>query len=812
MNQISFKNLLPHITAIIIFILTTLIYVNPVLSGKKLKQGDIVNYRGISKEIKDFRAKTGEEPLWTNSMFGGMPAYQISMEYKSNLVKKIDKIFRLGLPRPADYIFLNFIGFYILLLVLGVNPWLSIVGAFAYTFSSYFFIILDAGHNSKAHAIAYMAPVIAGVLLTYKKKYILGAAITLLFVSLEIAANHLQITYYLIFILLFIGIAELIHSIKNKQLTHFFKATGLLFIVAILAVGPNITNILLTNQYSKDSIRGKSELTTNIENKTSGLDKDYATQWSYGKQETLTLMIPNAKGGSSGYLGEDIKNLDGVPQNFKQIIAQQNHYWGNQPFTSGPVYVGAIIFFLFILGLLIIKTRLKWVILAATLLSIFLSWGHNMMWFSDIFFHYVPGYNKFRTVSMTLVIAELCIPLLAMLTVQKIINTPSILKNKKKEFYIAFGLTGGLAFLFYLLPSTFFNFISTNELTTFTAQKTSYPQSAGQIDIFLNALETVRINIFKADTLRSMFLIIISGALLYFFANNKIKTPVLITILGVLIVLDMWGIDKRYLNDDKFDVARKIEHPFTASRADKQILQDTDPDFRVFNMTVSPFNDASTSYFHKSIGGYHGAKLRRYQDVIEHHISNNNTDVLNMLNTKYFILADKNRQPYAQYNSEALGHVWFVSNYVFVEDADHEIDALNNFKPDSTVIIDKRFKSMIDSVSISTTPNGTITLQSYAPNKLVYTSNTPNNQIAVFSEIYYKDGWNAYVDDELHPYFRANYILRGMVIPKGKHTIIFKFEPQLYTTGESIAMVSSILLILLVVAGFAYELMPKKQQ
>lgn len=812
MNQISFKNLLPHITAIIIFILTTLIYVNPVLSGKKLKQGDIVNYRGMSKEIKDFRAKTGEEPLWTNSMFGGMPAYQISMEYKSNLVKKIDKIFRLGLPRPADYIFLNFIGFYILLLVLGVNPWLSIVGAFAYTFSSYFFIILDAGHNSKAHAIAYMAPVIAGVLLTYKKKYILGAAITLLFVSLEIAANHLQITYYLIFILLFIGIAELIHSIKNKQLTHFFKATGLLFIVAILAVGPNITNILLTNQYSKDSIRGKSELTTNIENKTSGLDKDYATQWSYGKQETLTLMIPNAKGGSSGYLGEDIKNLDGVPQNFKQIIAQQNHYWGNQPFTSGPVYVGAIIFFLFILGLLIIKTRLKWVILAATLLSIFLSWGHNMMWFSDIFFHYVPGYNKFRTVSMTLVIAELCIPLLAMLTVQKIINTPSILKTKKKEFYIAFGLTGGLAFLFYLLPSTFFNFISTNELTTFTAQKTSYPQSAGQIDIFLNALETVRINIFKADTLRSMFLIIISGALLYFFANNKIKTPVLITILGVLIVLDMWGIDKRYLNDDKFDVARKIEHPFTASRADKQILQDTDPDFRVFNMTVSPFNDASTSYFHKSIGGYHGAKLRRYQDVIEHHISNNNTDVLNMLNTKYFILADKNRQPYAQYNSEALGHVWFVSNYVFVEDADHEIDALNNFKPDSTVIIDKRFKSMIDSVSISTTPNGTITLQSYAPNKLVYTSNTPNNQIAVFSEIYYKDGWNAYVDDELHPYFRANYILRGMVIPKGKHTIIFKFEPQLYTTGESIAMVSSILLILLVVAGFAYELMPKKQQ
>ena len=812
MNQISFKNLLPHITAIIIFILTTLIYVNPVLSGKKLKQGDIVNYRGMSKEIKDFRAKTGEEPLWTNSMFGGMPAYQISMEYKSNLVKKIDKIFRLGLPRPADYIFLNFIGFYILLLVLGVNPWLSIVGAFAYTFSSYFFIILDAGHNSKAHAIAYMAPVIAGVLLTYKKKYILGAAITLLFVSLEIAANHLQITYYLIFILLFIGIAELIHSIKNKQLTHFFKATGLLFIVAILAVGPNITNILLTNQYSKDSIRGKSELTTNIENKTSGLDKDYATQWSYGKQETLTLMIPNAKGGSSGYLGEDIKNLDGVPQNFKQIIAQQNHYWGNQPFTSGPVYVGAIIFFLFILGLLIIKTRLKWVILAATLLSIFLSWGHNMMWFSDIFFHYVPGYNKFRTVSMTLVIAELCIPLLAMLTVQKIINTPSILKTKKKEFYIAFGLTGGLAFLFYLLPSTFFNFISTNELTTFTAQKTSYPQSAGQIDIFLNALETVRINIFKADTLRSMFLIIISGALLYFFANNTIKTPVLITILGVLIVLDMWGIDKRYLNDDKFDVARKIEHPFTASRADKQILQDTDPDFRVFNMTVSPFNDASTSYFHKSIGGYHGAKLRRYQDVIEHHISNNNTDVLNMLNTKYFILADKNRQPYAQYNSEALGHVWFVSNYVFVEDADHEIDALNNFKPDSTVIIDKRFKSMIDSVSISTTPNGTITLQSYAPNKLVYTSNTPNNQIAVFSEIYYKDGWNAYVDDELHPYFRANYILRGMVIPKGKHTIIFKFEPQLYTTGESIAMVSSILLILLVVAGFAYELMPKKQQ
>ncbi|MEA3504286.1 MAG: YfhO family protein [Bacteroidota bacterium] len=809
MNRINFKELLPHIIAITLFLLATLIYVNPVLSGKKVKQGDIVNYRGMSKEITDFRTETGEEPLWTNSMFSGMPAYQISMKYKSNLVKKIDKIFRMSLPRPADYIFLNFIGFYILLLVLGVNPWLSIVGAFAYTFSSYFFIILEAGHNTKAHAIAYMAPVIAGVLLTYKRKYILGGALTLLFVSLEIVTNHLQITYYLLYILIFIGIAEFVYNFRNKQLPHFFKATAILFAAAIIAIGPNITSLLLTQEYSTDTIRGKSELTSNNENKTSGLDKDYATQWSYGKQETLTLMIPNAKGGGSGYMGQSPESLTDTPQQYQQIIAQQNHYWGNQPFTSGPVYVGAIIFFLFILGLLILETRLKWALLAATLLSIFLSWGHNMMWFTDFFLDYIPIYNKFRTVSMTLVIAELCIPLLGILAVQRIIDNPEIISKKRKQFFIALGLTGGVSIILYLLPDTFLTFLSERELTAFASQKASNPQSAGQIDIFLDALETARINIFQKDTLRSLFFILVSGGSLYLFSIKKIKTPVLITLLGLFIVIDMWSIDKRYLNNDNFESARKVENPFSASRADKVILQDNDPNFRVYNLTVSPFNDASTSFFHKSIGGYHGAKLRRYQELIDHHITKNNPNVLNMLNTKYFIVPDNNRQPHAQYNPNALGHAWFVNNYRIVENADQEIEALNNFNADSTAVIDKRFKTFVDGVTISSTDNATITLKSYAPNKLIYSSNTTQEQLAVFSEIYYKNGWNAYIDGELQPHFRVNYVLRSMVIPKGTHTIEFKFEPQLYTTGENIALGTSILLILLVVGGLGFEVRKK---
>ena len=806
MSTIDFKKFTPYIAAILIFLLIALIYMNPVLSGKKVQQGDISNWKGMSKEIRDFRSETGEEPLWTNSMFGGMPSYQISTKYHNNLVKEIDDVLKLGLPRPADFLWLNMLGFFILLIVMGVNPWLSIVGAIAYAFSSYFFIIIEAGHNTKAHAMTYMAPVLAGVILTYRGKYILGGVLTLLFVSLQVSTNHLQITYYLIIILVILGIAELIYHIKEKQLAHFFKATGLLFVVAAIAVGPNITNILLTQQYSKHSIRGQSELSTNKDNRTSGLDKDYATRWSYGKEETFTLMIPNTKGGASGMIGQEKDNLEGVDnQRLKQIIGQQNHYWGNQPFTSGPVYVGAIVVFLFILGLFIVKGRLKWVLLAATVLSIFLAWGDNMMWFTNFWLENVPGYNKFRTVSMTLVIAELCMPVLAFMALYKIYKNPGIIKEKRREFLIALGLTAGVSLILYLIPQTFFDFLSEQEVRMFNQQKNSQPQYANQINMILEELKSVRVEIFKADAIRSFFFIILGSGLVYLYSLQKIKPKYLILGLGLLITIDMWAVNKRYLNNDDFVNERVVENPYQPTRADKQIMKDDDPNFRVFNTTVSTFNDASTSYFHKSIGGYHGAKLRRYQELIEYHISQQNQSVLNMLNTKYFIVKGNDGKPVAQRNPGALGNAWFVENYQIVENADEEINALADFNSDKTAFVDRRFKEHLEGKSFEKDTTASITLTSYDPNHLVYKSNTSKEQLAVFSEIYYPHGWHAYIDGEPADHFRVNYVLRAMVVPEGEHKIEFKFEPDLYYTGENIALASSILLIILVIGVLYLE-------
>lgn len=805
MKMLSGKQWLPYPAAIIIFLVISLVYMSPVLSGKKIKQGDISQWKGMSKEIRDFRQETGEEPLWTNSMFGGMPAYQISVKYTNNLIKDVDRILRLGLPRPADYVFLTMLGFFILLLAFRVNPWLSIVGAIAFAFSSYFFIILEAGHNSKAHAIAYMAPVIAGVYLTYRGKFILGSALTLLFVALEVSTNHLQITYYLIIILLALGIAELIHHIRHNEFPKFLKATGLLLVAGLLAVGPNITNILLTNEYSPYTIRGESELTENQDNKTSGLDKDYATQWSYGIQETVSLMIPNVKGGGTGMIGNKVDDLSGVDRQWRQAIQQQNAYWGNQPFTSGPVYVGAVIFFLFILGLFIVRNHLKWALLAVTILSVMLAWGHNMMWFTDFFLEYIPGYNKFRTVSMTLVIAELAIPTLAMMTLYQLYHDREKLKRKQKQFFIALGLTAGLALIFYITPTTFFDFFSSQEVRAFDQQQTNQPQYADQIAVFTEQLKQVRIDIFRADTLRSIFFILIAGGLLFLYSRKMLKSGGLIAAVGFLVLIDMWPVNKRYLNDDHFVSKSRVERPFQASGADKQIMADADPNFRVYNIAVNTFNDASTSHFHKSIGGYHGAKLRRYQELIDYHIKENNMAVLNMLNTKYFIVQGENGRPQAQRNPDALGNAWFVENYQMVEDADEEIAALSSFNPEQTAIVDKQFSDALQGFSSPENPSGSIELVDYQPNQLRYESQSPQKQLAVFSEIYYPKGWKAYIDGAPAEHFRVNYVLRAMVIPKGDHTIEFKFEPNSYYTGETIALITSILVILIVLGGLGYE-------
>ena len=823
MENFQLKKSMPYIVGILIFVLITMIYFNPLIQGKKLKQTDITNFKGMSKEIVDFRDKTGDEALWTNSMFGGMPAYQISVKYKNNFVRFFDKIFQLNLPHPASLVFLYFLGFFILLIVLKVDPWLCIVGAIAFAFSSYFFIIIEAGHNSKAHAIGYMAPVLAGIILAFRGRYVLGGILTALFLALELKAGHPQITYYLLLIVIILGIFELINTIKEKTYPVFFKAMGFLLIAAILAVLTVSTNLWATYEYGKETIRGKSELTSDKENRTSGLDKDYATAWSYGISESFSLMIPNAKGGASGVLGNNKKAMEKVDRQFKRPVAQQNHYWGDQPFTSGPVYAGAIIIFLFILGLFIVKGRLKWILLTATILSLLLSWGKNFMPFTEFFLDYVPGYNKFRAVSMTLVIAELCIPLLAILAVNKIIKDPGIIKKLKNKFLIALGLTGGLSLIFYLLPETFFGFLSQVEIDQFDKYRQG-GSNAQQLDLFMANLESARISIFRSDAIRSFFFIIFGAAAVWLFSIKKISKNIFILILGVLFLADLVPISHRYLNNDNFVRKSKVDKPFQASIADQEIIKDTDPNYRVLNMAVSTFNDASTSYFHKSIGGYHGAKLRRYQELIEHNITveqqkliaifsgninyNKVTEglsklsVLNMLNTKY-IIVNPAQAPIR--NIFAYGNAWLVDNFVIAENADKEIDLLNKYNLKQSAVVDKRFEQQLTGYQFGIDSTASIKLTNYKPNELKYQFNSIKNQLVVFSEIYYEKGWNAYVDGKPTPHFRADYVLRAMIIPAGEHNVVFKFEPKVYNVGEKVSLISSILLILLLIGGLYYE-------
>ncbi|OQX76258.1 MAG: hypothetical protein B6D64_10210 [Bacteroidetes bacterium 4484_276] len=815
MRKLNFSNILPYLVAIIIFILIATIYFSPVLEGKKLKPNDVTNFKGMSKEIVDFREKTGEEPLWTNSMFGGMPAYQISTEYNGNLMRYVDYIFRLGLPYPIWIVFLYMIGFYILLLVLRVNPWLAITGAIAFGFSSYFFIIIEAGHNSKAHAIGYMAPVVAGFILTYRRKYLLGGLMTLLFLALELKSGHPQITYYLMLALLLFGITELVSAIREKNYLPFIKSSAVLIIAILLAVLTNITSLWATWEYGKYTIRGKTELSTEKENRTSGLDKDYATQWSYGIDETLTLLIPDAKGGASGVIGKNESVLKGVDSRFKEYVATSaNRYWGNQPFTSGPVYAGAIVMFLFFLGLFTVKGKLKWWILAATILSIMLSWGKNFMPLTEFFLDYFPGYNKFRAVSMILVIAELMIPILAVLALLQILDDPKSFTKKLKifgypvnPFYLAFGLTGGLALLFALFPGAFFNFLSDQEIQSIASQQQSDPTYGKQLAEFFANVEIARKNIFKADAIRSFIYILLAAGVIFAFAKNKLKKEYAIGLVTLLILIDMWSVDKRYLNNDSFVRKSKTEEPFKMTKADQFILKDKDPDFRVLNLTVDPFADASTSYFHKSIGGYHGAKLRRYQELYDHQLKNKmNMAVLNMLNTKYIIQPDNNKQPTVMPNIQACGNAWFVKDIKWVKNADEELAALSDFDPEKIAVIDEQFKPDLEGFTPTNDSTALIKLISYAPNHLKYQVNTHNDQLAVFSEIYYPKGWNAYVDGKLAPHIRVDYVLRAMVIPAGKHLVEFKFEPKAYYIGEKISLASSLLVLLLVLGYFVYEI------
>ena len=826
MKKADFKKWIPYVVAILLFIAISLMYFSPLLKGKQLLQSDIINYKGSAKEIFDYRAATGEDILWTNSMFGGMPGFQIAVLYKTNVAKFFNSLFKVWLPHPAGILFVLLLGFFILLLTLKVDPWLSIVGAIAFAFSSYFFLTISVGHNAKTLAVAYMPAILSGVVLTFRGRYLLGGAVTALFFAIEFAVNHVQMTYYFMMLLGFVVLAEFTYAMIRKQYLHFVKSLAVLIIAGGISVIPNVSPLWTSYEYMKETIRGKPELTSELENKSSGLDKDYITQWSYGIGETFTLMIPNAKGGSDGYIKETKSALDNVDRKFRNDIGQQNHYWGNMPFTAGPVYVGAIMCFLFILGLFIVKGRLKWALFGVTVLAIMLAWGHNFAFLTDFFIHNVPFYNKFRAVSSILIIAQITIPLLGILALKQIADDPKIIKEERLFFFLSLGLTAGLTLIFILFPSTFFNFIKNSEVAQFN-DYIKQGTDRNVINDFISNLEIARISIFKMSCWRTLAFIVIGAGILWMYASlKKTNKYFLYAVIGLLIVIDMVPVDRKYLNDDNFQNKNKIDKPFVASQADNYILQDTTLSYRVLNLTAGNFTtDASTSYFHKSIGGYHAAKLQRYQDLIEHRIirehdrlintlkSNVPDSVLtatlygltslNMLNTKYYIYNPESRP---LLNPAALGNAWFIKKITWVNSADEEIKALDNFIPATTAVIDKRFEKETTGFTGEVNPQSEIKLTAYHPNRLTYEAkNLKTDQLAVFSEIYYSKGWNAYIDGAKVPYLRANYVLRALLIPAGDHKIEFKFEPKSYIIGEKVSFAGSVLLVLLLGAALFFE-------
>ena len=810
----SIKPYIPHLLAILLFIIISYVYFYPVIEGKVLKANDSTVSRINSKEIQDFRAKEGKEPLWTNSIFGGMPAYLISTRYPGNLFKYVDKYLRI-FKMPVSVLFLSMTGFYFLLLIFGVNPWLSITGAIAYGLSSFMFLILAAGHNTQAIALAYMAPMIGGIYYAYRYNALKGSLFTAVILTLEIQANHPQITYYAMLCLLVFAIVEFIYAFKSRTLTKFFKTSALLIIPFIIAIGINFASLYTVYEYGKFSIRGKSDLTIKDKNATSGLDKDYITSWSYGVDETMNLLIPDYKGGSSKPFDRNSETYNALKQNNALSYANQiQKYWGSQPGTDGPHYVGAIVFFLFVLGLIIIKGPEKWWLLAATLLSVMLAWGKNFMPLTNFFIEYFPGYNKFRAVTMALVIAQFSIPLLSFIALRDIFKGTVSKKEIIKSIKIAGGITAGVLLLILLIPAIAGSFLNQYE--------TSFP------DWLKPAVIADRKILLRNDTLRSLFFVTAGIGILLGFGYNKLKQEYAILIIALLIIADMWTIDKRYLNADRFEKPSVIQKSFTPSVADSYILKDPSIN-RVLNMTVSTFNDNSpTSYFHKSIGGYHGAKLRRYQELIDTAIIENlntfeagtknvksleelqlvfnSTNALNMLNTRYVIY---NPAAPPLVNQNALGNVWFVEKPIMVENADKEISAINSFNPSTEALIDVRFKDQIARTEYPVMESDTIGLVSYKPDELVYKYFAGEEKLAVFSEIYYPAGWRSYLDGKEVNYFRANYVLRGMVLPGGNHEIKFSFEPASYITGNKVSLISSLLLILIIAGYFSSELIKR---
>ena len=824
------KKYLLDILAVVAFAVISFVYFMPAdIEGRILYRHDASAGVGAGQERSQFEKKTGEETRWTNSIFGGMPTYQMAPSYKSGAVlKQASNMYHLWLPENVWYVFAYLLGFYILLRAFDFRQSLAALGSIIWAFSSYFFIIIAAGHIWKVMALAYLPPMIAGIVLAYRGKYLWGLLLTAFFSALEVYANHVQMTYYYLFIILFMVIAYLVEAVRKHEMQRFAKATAVCVVGAAIGISLNLSSLYHTWQYGQESMRGKSELVKkNVANQTdSGLDRDYITQWSYGIDETWTLLIPNAKGGASVPLSMSKTAMEKADPNFVQVYQQLGQYWGNQPGTSGPVYVGAFVCMLFVLGLFIVKGPMKWALLAATILSILLSWGRNFMPFTDFFLDYVPMYAKFRTVASILVIAEFTIPLLAMLALKRIIDEPELLKSKMKWVSLSFALTAGLCALFALMPGTFFyDFISVGELHALQQIPEEY-----RIPLMSNLVE-MRQAVFSADCWRSFWIIVIGTALLLLYRSKKLGTEWMIGGLILLCLVDMWLVNKRYLYDDMFVEQTVRSAPQRMTETDKTILRDKSLDYRVLNLASNTFNENETSYYHKSIGGYSAAKLRRYQEMIDAHIAQEKNKVwnavaeaggdmtlvkgdslfpvLNMLNTKYFIMPLQAEQTVPVQNPYAYGNAWFVDKVNYMANANEEIDAVGKYNLRHQAVADAKFREQLGE-SVPQDDTSIAKLTQYKPNNLVYEVNSSKGGVVVFSEIYYP-GWTATIDGQPAELGRVNYILRALRVQAGKHTVVLDFHPASLRKTETVAYVGYGILVLLIIIGVWTEWKKKKK-
>ena len=812
------KKFLPDLIAILAFIVISFIYFFPAITEDRiLFQHDTVAGAGAGQEAKEYYERTGERTRWTNALFGGMPTYQMSPSYDSTEpLTFVQKVYHLFLPNYVWLTFIMMLGFYILLRAFGIPAWLAGLGGIIWGFSSYFFILIAAGHIWKFITLAYIPPTIAGIVLAYRKKYLLGGIIIALFMAMQILSNHVQMTYYFLFVILFMVGAFFEDAWRKKELPQFFKATGVLIVAGLIGVSINLSNLYHTYEYSKETMRGKSELKYEgaaAKQTSSGLNRDYITQWSYGIGETFSLLVPNVKGGASVPLSRSEKAMEKANPMYSSLYSQLTQYFGDQPMTSGPVYVGAFVLMLFILGCFIVKGPMKWALLGATIFSILLSWGKNFMGLTDFFIDYIPMYNKFRAVSSILVIAEFTIPLLAILTLKEILTKPELLKEKLKYIYISFGLTGGLALLFAIAPRLFFpTYIPGNEMA---ALQNALP--ADQLSPIIANLEEMRVHLFTSDAWRSFFIVTIGTLLLLAYNAKKLKATWTVAAIALLCLGDMWSVNKRYLYDEQFIPKSEQTATFRKTQTDELILQDPSLDYRVLNFAGNTFEENNTSYWHKSVGGYHAAKLRRYQEMIDHHIAKEmqaayqevataggqmdsvnaaKFPVLNMLNTKYFIFpAGQQGQTVPIENPYTFGNAWFIDKIQYVNNANEEIDAIGQVDLQQTAIVDSKFKEALHGVNEGYKDSlSTIRLTSYEPNQLVYETSSPQDGIVVFSEIYYP-GWTATIDGKPADIARADYILRAMNVPAGKHTIEMRFDPQSLHITEGIAYGAMALLL-----------------